>query len=124
MTEHDGRNPWRRPRDGDPRMTDATDGAATAAAADRDQPAERAAVDRDRPTDAYDTADRSLLRCTFDERETSDIYEIGNWYAQQCLDHGLKVPPDPLRAVIQLAMTCKLTNSVPLPLVTDPDELR
>ena len=30
----------------------------------------------------------------------------------------LKVPPDPLRAVIQLAMTCKLTNSVPLPSVT------
>ena len=91
MTEH---NPWRRPRDGDPRMTDATDDAATA--------------DGDGPTDAptpaawLDAANGEPI-APLTAEEQAWMRRIAAWYMQRCCDAGVAPPPDILRCIAACA---------------------
>ena len=98
MTEHDGRNPWRRPRDGDPRMTDATDDAT-----DRDHP-----TDRDGPTDAPTPAGgieamngEPIPPLTAEEQAW--MRRIAAWYVLRCREVGVAPPGDILRCIAACA---------------------
>ena len=84
MTE---RNPWRVPRDGDPRMTDATDDAAT----------DRSATAAPTPADAIE-------HTRFTEEETQAVTTVANWYAAWCRSVGREPPPDRMRCVLAIAV--------------------
>ena len=80
-----GRNPWRPPRDGDPRMTDAT-------------------VDGDRPTDAPTPDAEGIEHTRFTEEETQAVTTVANWYAAWCRSVGRQPPPDRMRCILAIAV--------------------
>ena len=101
-----GRNPWRRPRDGDPRMTDATDDApadgptyrsVTADATDGDGPA---AVPT--PADGIEAMNGEPI-APLTVEEQAWLRRIAAWYLQRCRDAGVASPPDILRCIAACA---------------------
>ena len=39
----------------------------------------------------------------FNDDETRAVHQLAEWFANACLAHGLKPPPDPMRALLVAA---------------------